>query len=209
MELKDVQDFIKTNAGKPEVQEYIKGFITPDSVKAFNDSEAGQKILQPKLDQYMTKGLETWKTNNLQGIVDGKVNEYVLANHPKETEEQKRLHTLETNLAEETKKRIKAEMLMSATSEATAKGLPPELVKYFVGNDSDSTKAALLDLETAVAGIKKSSVDAVFKQNGRTPETNPDKTAGLFSVEDVKKMSPKEEMANHSKVLESMQYWKK
>jgi hypothetical protein len=207
MELKEVQEFIKSNAEKPEVQNYIKGFITPDGVKSFIDSDEGQKLIQPKLDQYFTKGLETWKTNNLTKIVDEQVNKVVLEKYPKETEEQKRLHKLETDLMNETSKRQKAEMLMTATSEASAKGLPATLVKYFVGNDLDSTKAALLDYEQAWKNAMKTEIDKVFKQYGRLPDKGSPDPAGLFTKADVEKMSQSEVQVNMKKIHESMKHW--
>jgi hypothetical protein len=207
MELKEVQEFIKSNADKEEVKNYIKGFITPDGVKTFIDSDDGQKLIQPKLDQYFTKGLETWKTNNLQKIVDEQVDKIVTQKYPKETEEQKRLHRLETDLAAETGKRKKAEILMEAISYATARGLPVEMVKHCVKDDIDSTKAALLEYEQVAAAIKKNSVDAIFKQNGRIPDKGQQEPAGLLSREDVAKMSQKDVLINRDKIHESMKHW--
>jgi hypothetical protein len=207
MELKEVQEFIKSNAEKPEVQSYIKGFITPDGVKAFIDSDDGQKLIQPKLDQYFTKGLETWKTNNLQKIIDEQVNKVVTEKYPKATEDQTRLHKLETDLASETGKRKRAEILMEAISYATAKGLPVEMVKHCVKDDPDSTKAALLEYEQIVTGIKKNSVDGVFKQFGRTPEKGAAEPAGMLSQADVQKMSQKDVLINREKIHESMKHW--
>lgn len=207
MELKEVQEFIKTNADKPEVQSYIKGFITPDGVRAFAESEEGMKALQPKLDQYFTKGLETWKANNLTKIVDEQVQKVVTEKYPKETEEQKRLHNLESALAAETSKRMKAELLMTAVSEANAKGLPTTLVKYFVKDDLDSTKAALQDYEQNWKNAMKSEIDKVFKQFGRVPEKTASSTEGLLSRADVAKMTQAEVRANKDKIHESMKHW--
>ena len=207
MELKDVQDFINSNAGKPEVQEYIRGFITPDGVKAFIDTEAGMKVIQPRLDQYFTKGLETWKTNNLQTIVDEKVNTVITSKYPNETEEQKRLKKLESDLASETSKRQKAELLNLATREAQAKGLPADLVKYFLANDENGTKAALQEYEETWKAAMKKEVDSVFKQFGRTPEAGNKKNEGLFSKADVEKMTQREVLVNRDKIHESMKQW--
>jgi hypothetical protein len=207
MELKEIQEYIKANATNPEVQSYIKGFITPDGVRAFADSDEGMKTLQPKLDSYFTKGLETWKANNLQKIVDEQVEKAVTAKYPKETEEQKRLHKLESDLAAETGKRMKAELLMTAVSEATTKGLPTTLVKYFVGNDLDSTKAALQDYETNWKTAMKTEIDKVFKQFGRVPEKTASATEGLLSRSDVAKMTQAEVRANRDKIHESMKHW--
>ena len=158
MDIKEVQEFIKTNAATPEVQEYVKGFITPDGVKGFLDTDEGMKTIQPKLDQYLTKGLDTWKENNVQKLVDAGVEKVVKEKYPEETEEQKRLRKLEGDLLSETGKRQKAEMLMTATQEATAKGLPVDLVKYFVGADLETTKAGLLALEQTWKGTLKTEV---------------------------------------------------
>ena len=207
MELKEVQEYIKANAEKPEVQNYIKGFVTPDGVKAFIDSDEGMKLLQPKLDQYFTKGLETWKTNNLTKIVDEQVNKVVLEKYPKETEEQKRLHKLETDLANETSKRQKAEMYNQAIQEAAKRNISPELIEHFLGNDIDSTRANLSKFEEYLNARDKKTVDGIFKQYGRLPDKGQVDNAGLFTQAEVRKMSPEEERINHKKVLESMKHW--
>ena len=206
MELKDVQEFINSKKTDPEVQAYVKGFVTPDGVKGFLETDEGQKIIQPKLDQHFTKGLETWRTNNLQKIVDAEVDKVVKEKYPTETEEQKRLRKLEADLQNETSMRKRAELINKATAEATNKGLPLDLVKHFVGNDEDSTKAGLLELETAWKKALTAQTDKLFKEYGRQPDQG-GRPTGLFTMEDVKKMSPAEEKANHSKVLESMKYW--
>jgi len=207
MDIKEVQEFIKTNAATPEVQEYVKGFITPDGIKAFIETDEGMKTIQPKLDQHFTKGLETWKTNNIQKLVDEGVEKVVQEKYPKETEEQKRLRKLEGDLLSETVKRQKAEQMMQATQEANAKGLPVELVKYFVGADADSTKAGLLAFEQVWKAALKSTVDNVFKANGRTPDQGDKKPEGLLSREAVAKMSQAEVNKNFAKIQESQKHW--
>ncbi len=206
MELKEVQEFIKTNAEKPEVQNYIKGLITPDGVKTFIDSEEGQKLIQPKLDQYFTKGLETWKTNNLTKIVDEQVSKVVLEKYPKETEEQKRLHKLETDLMSEKSARQKAELFNKAMTEATKLGIPPDLVEYFIGQDEESTKAGIQKFNAVKTEWLKTEVDKVFKQYGRVPEKTTEAT-GLYTQAEVAKMSQQEVRKNRDKIHESMKHW--
>ena len=206
MELKDVQGFIDSNKTNPEVQNYIKGFITPDGVKGFLDTEDGQKVIQPKLDQHFTKGLETWKTNNLQKVIDAEVEKVVKEKYPAETEEQKRLRKLETDLQNETSLRKRAELLNKAVEEATRKGLPVDLVKHFIGQDEDSTKAQLQELETTWKNSLKTEIEKVFKQYGRAPEQNND-LAGLYTREDVAKMTQAEVNQNLEKIRQSMTKW--
>ena len=206
MELKDVQAFIDQNKTNQEVQNYIKGFITPDGVKGFLDTDDGQKIIQPKLDQHFTKGLETWKANNLQKAIDAEVEKVVKEKYPQETEEQKRRRKLEADLQNETSMRKRAELLNKAVDEARKKGLPLDLVKHFVGNDEDGTKAGLLELETAWKNALAAQTDELFKAYGRKPEQNDDMT-GLYTKADVDKMTQAEVLANREKIHKSMAKW--
>lgn len=63
MTLEELRAFIEANKDNQEVQSYLKGLnpITPEGVTSFLDTEAGKKILQPRLEQHFTKGLEAWK----------------------------------------------------------------------------------------------------------------------------------------------------
>lgn len=207
MELKDVQEFIKTNAEKEEVKNYIRGFTTPDGVKAYLDSEDGGRLIQPKLDQHFTRSLETWKANNLQKLIDEEVNKAVQAKYPKETEEQKRLHKLESDLQAETQKRQQAELLMSAVTEATAKGLPTDLIRFFVGKDADSTKANLQEYEKAMRDLEKRVSENFLKKYGRTPDVIDQAEQGLFTKAEVERMSQVEVMKNLDKIHKSMSKW--
>ena len=210
MELKDVQDYIKTNAEKPEVKSYIEGFnkLTPDGVKAYIETEDGMKLIQPKLDSHFTKSLETWKTNNLDTIVNEKLDVIVKEKYPTETEGDKRLKQLEDNLTKETGLRRKAELLNSAIADAGTRGLPPSLVKYFIGNDEESTKAALLAYEEVMKADRQTNTDKIFKEYGRTPDQGKSPAdQGLYTEAQVKTMTQTEVSENYDKVLKSQASW--
>jgi hypothetical protein len=166
MNWEEVKKFIEDNQNNQEVMNYLRGLImTPEGVNAFLDTEAGRKLLQPKLDQHFTKGLETWKSNNLAGLID----EEIKKKFPGETEEQKRLRKLEEELAQERQARLKSELINKATTLATQKGLPVELVAYFVGQDEDSTVNNLTALENIWQQNIEKAVEEKFKENGRSP----------------------------------------
>lgn len=141
-------------------------YITKDAVKAFLETPDGKKLIQPLLDSYFAKGLETWKEKTLPGILDEKIKE----KFPDETPEQKRLRNLEDELAKERQGRIKSELLNKATQIATQKGLPIEVVQYFVGQDEDTTLTNLGLLEAAWQRHTEKVVSEKFKDNGRQPE---------------------------------------
>ncbi len=166
MNWEEVKKFIEDNQNNQEMMTYLRGLImTPEGILAFLDTPEGKKLLQPRLDQYFTKGLETWKEKTMPGLIE----EEIQKRFPGETEEQKRLRKLEEELAKERQARIRFELINKATAFATQKGLPIELISYFVGQDEDSTMNNLTALESIwQQGIQK-AVEERFKEKGRTP----------------------------------------
>jgi transposase len=166
MPLAQIKQLIEQNKDNQEVQNYLRGlYLTPEGVTAFLDTPEGKKFLQPRLDQHFTKGLETWKEKTLPSLLE----EEIKKKFPAETEEQKRLRKLEEELEKERQTRIRAELMNKATTLATQKGLPVDLVSYFVGQDEDTTVGNLTALETTWQQAIEKAVEAKFKDNGRSP----------------------------------------
>lgn len=167
MTLEEIKAYLEANKDTEEVKNYLAGLskLTPEGVKGYLDTEEGKKILQPRLDAHFTKGLETWKEKTLPSLLD----EEIKKKFPGETEEQKRLRKLEEELAQERQARLKSELINKATTLATQKGLPAELVAYFVGQDEDSTVNNLTALENIWQQHLQKAVEAKFKDSGRSP----------------------------------------
>lgn len=179
MTLKEIKAFFEQNKDNQEVQTYLAGLSqpTPEGVKAFLDTEEGKKLLQPKLDSHFTKGLETWKEKTLPSLIEDEIKK----KFPGETEEQKRLRKLEDELAKERQARVKSELVNKATTLATQKGLPVELVSYFVGQDEDSTVNNLTALENIWQQALEKAVADKFKDNGRTPNSGSSNAPGQIN----------------------------
>ncbi len=169
MALEDIKKLIEENKDNQEVQNYIQGLValTPDRVEKFlEENEEGKKLLQPRLDKYFTKGLETWKQKTLPTIVDEEVKKRV----PDETPEAKRLRELEEKLTNIEKSRVKAELKSLAIKQASEKGLPTDLVEYLVADDEETT---IKNLNSVIESFNKAveeKVKARFKENGREPQ---------------------------------------
>jgi len=195
MDFNTVREFIEANKDNEDVKNYVGGLVTPDRVKGYLDTEEGKKILQPRLDQYFGKGLESWKANNLEKIID----EEVAKKNPAETEEQKRLRKLEKELETEKGARQREALKNRALSFATQKGLPIELVEYLVGHDEDSTLSNLAVLEQVWQTSLQSAVEGKFQEGGRKPVKPQDP-----QVLDPKKMSTKDINAKWDKMKEKL-----
>ena len=165
MTLEELKQFLEDNKDNEEVQKYLEGlYIVPKKVKTFLETDAGKKLIQPMLDSYFTKGLESWKEKTMPGLIE----EEIKKKFPDETEEQKRLRKLEEELAKERQARAKSELINKATTLATQKGLPVEVVHYFVGQDEEETVNNLTALENIWQSNIEKVVSEKFKENGRT-----------------------------------------
>jgi enoyl reductase-like protein len=183
-----------------ELKALLEGLVTPQRVKEFLDTEDGKKLLQPILDKYHAKGLDTWKANNLEKIVE---EEYQKRN-PAETEEQKRLRKLEAELEREKKERVRETLKNKALSIATEKGLPIDLIDHFVGQDENATLESLTKLEKSWQSHTEKVVQDKFKADGRTPHKDKGEPKGTYTLDQIKGMSRDEIIANYDKVEASL-----
>ena len=86
MEFNDLIKQLDSFKDSEEYNNYVTGFMTDDRVKQYLDTENGKKLIQPEMDKYFSKGLETWKTNNLQNLIDEEVKKRFPAVDPKDAE---------------------------------------------------------------------------------------------------------------------------
>lgn len=175
MDLQAIREFLNQNADNEEVKAFlaeIRGTFTPslDGIKNFlEQDEEGKKWFQSEKDRAVSKGIETWKTNNLEKLKQEIKNEL----NPPKTETEKRLAALEQELEQERKSRLRESLRNTAYRQATEKGLPVELLDYLIGEDEASTLANLSTLEKVWEDEKKKLVDQQFRQNGREPHKPP------------------------------------
>lgn len=181
MNLEEVKKFLEENQGNAEVSDYLKELKTPtlEGVKGFLDTtEEGKTFIQAEKDRYFTKGLDTWKKNNLDSLVAAKVSEL----YPEETEEAKRIKVLEQKLKESEEKEKKNLLLTKALTVANEKKLPTEFIERFLGNDEDETLQNLSQLEDVWNNKINQEVDGRFKSNGYDPGEGTKGTGGTGFV---------------------------
>ena len=151
-----------------ELESYLKGkTLSPEGVQEFLNSEDGKKLIQPILDKYHAKGLESWKEKNLPKIKDEIQREL----NPEETPEQKKLRELEDKLSQSEAERKRERLRNKAISIVTEKGLTNamDIVDHFLGQDEDATVANLGKLEKFVQNVVENNTQQIFKEGGRDP----------------------------------------
>ncbi|WP_407268946.1 DUF4355 domain-containing protein [Radiobacillus sp. PE A8.2] len=188
MDLEQIKQFLEDNKDQEDVKAYIEGLsqVTPDGVEAFLETDEGKKLLQPKLDNNFTKGLETWKKNNLKKIVD----EEVKKSNPKETPEQKRIRELEDQFTSMEKEKTRESLKNKALTTLNEKKLPSNLIDYLIGEDEESTLSNLGKFEEVFTTQLQSAVDERLKADGTDLKDNKKPTA--FTKEQIDSMSTKE-----------------
>lgn len=137
MNKEQILEFLKEN---PQM---INEIITPEVIGNFLDGEQGKKYLQPKMDAYFSKGLESWKANNLEKLINDEVGK----RFPHETPEMKRIMELEQKLANQEQERLRAEMVANANRIAGEKGLPLMIAQYLAGSTIEETQANIYAFE--------------------------------------------------------------
>ena len=201
MDFNDVKKFFEENAGNDEVQTFANSFITPDKVNAFLDGEDGKKLLQPKMDKYFNKGLETWKANNLNSILETEISK----RFPAETPEAKQLRELQEKLNNMERQTVSEKRKTQAIKTLNEKGLPVGLADYFHADTDEGMSEIVSYLEIEWKNAIEKVVNEKLK--GSTPNTSQSTGADTtLTKEQIAKMPVKDRMKIFS---EQPELWNK
>ncbi len=162
--------------------------MNPEEIKQFLETDDGKKYLQPRLDQHFTKGLETWKANNLDKLVDQKMKERNPEKDPLMMEIEKLRKDIQM-------KEIKEKALEKAHQD----GLPIQLIDFFLTDDSEKTEANLNTFKDVFDQHLQSKTKERLKEGGIDPKGSP-QTPKTFTMDQIKNMSMEEYKANREAV---------
>ena len=195
MTFEQIVDALQNNE---ELSNKVKlNFLTPENINGFLDTTEGKKLIQPKLDSHFSKGLDTWKNNNLQKLID----EEVSRRNPAETPEQKAIRELQQQMAQANAEKVKAEQIALGQALASEKGLPTALVPYFIGETESDTRNNLNFLELEYKSTLEKQVESRLKNSGTTPTVplNGGQAGGEVPAKDFTKMSYAERVELYNK----------
>lgn len=167
--LEAVKKFLSDNKAKDDVKAYLGELsaVSADKVKGFLETEEGKKLIQPKLDAHFTKGLETWKTNNLETLINDEVNK----RNPGKSPEQIKIEELTKKIEDAENARNREALVNKALKVAKEKNLPDGVIDFFIGENEEGTLANLTKLEEEYTKAVQAAVDIKFKENGRIVST--------------------------------------
>ena len=180
--------------------------LTIDQIKSFLDTDPeGQKFIQSVTDAKVTKGIETWRQNNLDKLLSERVEQEITKRYPAESEEQKQLRAIRAELEQEKQTRIRAELRARAIAEATTKGIPTDIVDYFVGADEEQTAQNIAKLDTVWRSHLQKAVESRFADGGRAPVvTKPDGQGASFTREQIDAMPQDEKIRRWGEISKAL-----
>lgn len=152
----------------------FKAKLTEKEFKSFMDSEK---------DTHANKALETWKTNNLQTIINDEV---LKATGKKKTPEQLKIEELEKNFNEQKIKAERAEKVAKYKDVLAEKKIPMEMIDYFLTDNEETTNTRIDNFAAYVDGIVSTNVKEKIASGSYTPPG--ENGAGDLTVDDIAKM---------------------
>lgn len=165
MNFNEIIEALKGFEGTEEYNKFVAGLINDERVSNYLETENGKKLMQPKLDSYFSKSLNTWKENNLSSLVDAKVKELYPDADPKDTE----IAAMKAEIEKMKAESLRKDLTNKALTVANEKGLPVDLVQFFVGADEKTTMDNMATLEKVYTSAISSGVDAKLKGTGYVP----------------------------------------
>jgi hypothetical protein len=185
MEIQEVLAFIEQNKDHPELTKRFQG-VTVEGVQKFvGENRDAAKWLESEKDRHLQKGLQTFKEKTLPTVLE----EEISKRFPSETPEQKKIRELEQKINDAESARTRAELRNKAITHATAKGLPLDVVDFFIGGDEDATIANIAKLEATFTAAVQAAVDGKFKDGGR--DVHRSKQAALTEIEKLEEQLSK------------------
>lgn len=178
MNLQQILETLKDN--KDLKKDLLAELVNDEVVNNYLETDSGKKILQPRMDRNFNKGLESWKQNNLEKIIEDEI----VKRFPNETPEQKQIRELKQQMEQIKQEAAREKLTVQATELASKSGLPAALVKYFVGTTEEETRCNLELFESEFKTHLDKSV--IERTKGTTPST-PTQTSS--STMDTKNMS--------------------
>ncbi|EUJ63883.1 hypothetical protein U079_00963 [Staphylococcus aureus DAR1366] len=187
MNIEEVKSFFEEHKDDKEVKDYLKGLktVSVDDVKGFLDTEEGKRFIQPELDRYHSKGLESWKEENLEDLIEQEVRK----RNPEQSEEQKRISALEQELEKRDAEAKREKLRSNALGKAQELNLPTSLVDRFLGDSDEDTEQNLKALKETFDKYVQKGVESKFKSSGRDVKESRNQDLDPSNVKSIEEMA--------------------
>ena len=145
------------------------GFAKPiTDVEGLNKLLESDKSLQGLFDKKVTTGIENFKKNGMQKIIEAEVLKRTGKN---ETPEQKEIRELKERLDKADKEKAKAEMISKYKDVLTEKKIPSNMIDFLLAQDDETTGANIELFENSMKQYIETGIKAKLGDSEYTPPT--------------------------------------
>jgi hypothetical protein len=194
MKKTDIMEFLKDLEDDADVDEVVKGNeglaklfekgLTIDDVKNFLDSdETGKQYLQSYADSKVTKGIQSWKDNNISKIVDAEI----LKRNPSKSPQELEIENLKRQFEEEKQLRELSEQKSKLKDELKDKNVDPRIIELLINKDADVTRANVALYLDANKNYVQKEVEKRIKEGQYTPPDSDEKDQKSKLTKDINK----------------------
>lgn len=199
LNLEQVQQFLETNKESEDVKTYLGKLSTPnvDGVKGFLESnEEGKKLLQSLSDSKVTQGIESFKKNSLQKLLDEEIKKRFPEKDAKDIE----LENFKAELAQMKAEKERESLTNKAIKFSNEQKLPLDLVDFFIGEDEGKTTSNLTKLKEVFDKHIQTMVDEKLKESGTNLKDGTKKQT--LTLDAIKAMSEEDTLKNWDAIQE-------
>ena len=145
------------------------GFAKPiTDVEGLNKLLESDKSLQGLFDKKVTTGIENFKKNGMQKLIEAEVLKRTGKN---ETPEQKEIRELKERLDKADKEKAKAEMISKYKDVLTEKKIPSNMIDFLLAQDDKTTEANIELFENSMKQYIETGIKAKLGDSEYTPPT--------------------------------------
>ncbi|MDV3426656.1 MAG: DUF4355 domain-containing protein [Bacillota bacterium] len=165
-EVADDADIDENLKGVETIGKLFEKGLSIDQVKTFLESdETGKQYLQSYADTKVTKGIQSWKDNNLNKLVQAEL----LKQNPSKTPEQLQIEELTKRFEEEQQQRKLSEQKSKLKDELREKNVDPRIIDLLINKDEDITRANVALYLDANKNYVQKEVENRIKDGQYTP----------------------------------------
>ncbi|MBU5485968.1 DUF4355 domain-containing protein [Clostridium sp. MSJ-11] len=172
MNLEEIKKWLEENKENVEVRTYLNSFKVEPTLEVFKEKLTNDKdftaFLDSEKDKHLAKGIDTFKTNNLEKLINEEIEKRFPQQDPKDTE----LAKLKVEIEKMQKESLRKDLTNKAIKIATDKKLPIELIDYLIGENEESTIENIEKLESVFNTSMETLVAERLKGNSYTPPNN-------------------------------------
>ena len=145
------------------------GFAKPiTDVEGLNKLLESDKSLQGLFDKKVTTGIENFKKNGMQKLIEAEVLKRTGKN---ETPEQKEIRELKERLDKADKEKAKAEMISKYKDVLAEKKIPSNMIDFLLAEDDETTEANIELFENSMKQYIETGIKAKLGDSEYTPPT--------------------------------------